>query len=166
MPDVIRNDLTSLAVHRSTTTPTGSVVKLGTGGVYEARDPAPSGYAWISNAVPASAVDRVAQYMLGTSQSVDLALPWPARLMGLSMSAATALTAGSITGKATRGGTVVAGGTITLGVGDRTKSSALGFGSGIDFAVGERVGVKIDSSSDWAPNGGNVVVTLFLTLLV
>jgi hypothetical protein len=91
-----------------------------------------------------------------------MVMPWDGRLIGLSIRSSAARVTGTALGRMNRNGVGMLGITATLD-GTNVQNMYGKGGSGDTFAVGDRIGVDIMTSS-WTPTTADFVVTLWLLI--
>jgi len=163
MADKIRHDSRGgLSVTRDRATVIGRPVVFDGTGAFRVGALVPAAVMGVRTAVGASLVEGPLNFAYSTSSNTALVFPTQARLVVLSLSLQTALSAGSVTLQAQRAGSNVSGAVLTSG----TLPAAVWFGdNGPLFELGQSLGLVLSTTSDFAPTSQIIVATAWVALI-
>ena len=99
--------------------------------------------------------------VLGLSGNTEYTLPYAGSITGISISSNGARTAGTLTVDATVDGTVSGLQAVLDATNTQYHSTTQGVNTDT-FSAGNRLGVKITTSADWAPTTADIVVTVVI----
>lgn len=165
MPDQIRSDPRGgLSILRSKLAQAKWPVVFRADGQFEVREPTPVPFVFARASVAASLTNGGMNYSYATSNITGALLPIEGRLVGMTISGQSALTAGTVTAKAQRLGVSVVGATIALAATEQRKTVWFGWNAGYVYLPTESFGLVLDTDAAFAPVAGVVMASLYFAL--
>jgi hypothetical protein len=101
--------------------------------------------------------------VLGSSDNTEFLAPYAGSVIAISVASTEARSAGTLTVDATVNGTATGLQAILNGSNTTYKSTTQAKDTDT-FSAGDRLGVKITTSADWAPTSADIVVTIFVEM--